>query len=214
MITIVVASCISIPERLDYLNRCLTPLKKQLPDAEILIGFDKHGVDVEGATCYTHDHGMGHSWNWGIKQAKNNVIFQMEDDWFEHTNAIQERIDIGIDLIKDGDAFFRFTNMLHDWYKPGSIKVGDTSIKDRALYELNKCKFEDRCDGYNRYFYANHPHLKMKDFHDKVGYYLEDVIAPEVEIDMCAKVLKSNMRGFYLTENSMQHIGGASVREH
>ena len=227
MLSIVIAACAKTPERVVYLKRNIASLKKHWPDAEILVAFDKFfpekddlGVD----RTYHHTKGLGHSFNWGIKTAKHDVILQMEEDWMcnwcqegkpEPHKVIRVSEYAAKKVLEDPTTFVRLDNMSHDWYKPGHESLGVEEMTGRELFQLKKVGLLQRWqDGYNAYFYSNHPQIKHKNFHRYVGFFAENVSVPKVELDMCRKVLFSSVtKALYFEGNCFGHIGDMSVRE-
>lgn len=227
MFSIVVAACAKTPERVVYLKRNIASLRKHWPDAEILVAFDKFfpekddlGVD----RSYHHTKGLGHSFNWGIKAAKHDVILQMEEDWmcnwcYEGKPEPHKVIKISQyaveKVMKDPSTFVRLDNMRHDWYKPGSVNLGVEPSTSREIFQLNKVNdLRHWQNGYNPYFYSNHPHIKHRSFHEQVGDFAERVTVPKVELDMCKKVLfNPNSRCLFFEGNCFGHVGDVSVRE-
>lgn len=211
MFSIVICSCLNNLERKNYLLKVYSSLRKVFPDVEVLIAFDKTGDEIEGAKCYTHNHGMGHSFNWGIENASNEFIFQMEDDWniiYDKNNINEEtfrdKVFKRIEVIKEYGGIFRFTNLNPLWWN-GTFK--EMNQNDYKFLEANRCEKKDYYSGYNRYLYCNHPQLKHKDFHKKIGYYTEDCPPATVEIDMCEKFYNSTEPMFLEPFNVFGHIG-------
>ena len=221
MLSIVVCSCLNKPEREDYLKRNLDKIYEVFQNSgipfEILIGFDKYGKDIDGARCLTHDKGMGHSWNWGIKNAQYDYILQTEDDWAIKTD--QDRVpDIEtflyllkkrMQVIDKYNGIFRFTYTDDEFWSSGKKQMNDF---DYDFLELNKPK-EYKNFTWDMYYYTNHPHLKKKNLHEKVGYYLENEPPHMVEIDMCEKYFNSGERTFVSPFFTIVHIGSVQSRK-
>lgn len=229
-LSIVIAACAKTPERVVYLKRNIASLRKHWPDAEILVGFDKFfpenpsPVDLDVNHVYCHKSGLGRSFNWGIETATHEVILQMEEDWMcnwcqdgkpESHKVIKISKYAANRVLQDPSTFVRLDNMRHDWYKPGSISLGTEESTDRELFQLNKINdLRHWQNGYNPYFYSNHPHIKHRSFHRQVGDFTENVSVPKVELDMCRKVLfNHNSKCLFFEGNCFGHIGDMSVRE-
>jgi hypothetical protein len=214
VITIVIASCLNHPIRKDCLLRTVSSLKETFPEAEFLIGFDKFGEEIEGCKCHIHERGLGHSWNWGIQEATNDFILQTEDDWdiLVDKNELRRNVEEQIKVIDKYSGIFRLDNMNHSWWESGCTP----RVNENFLFlELNRpVEVLDFEKTLQFYYYCNHPHLKKKNLHEKVGYFVEDQPPHVVEFDMCDKYLKSGERVFFQPFNSFAHIGeGISARE-
>ena len=221
MVSVIICSCLNKPERLEYLDRCVKNIKYIFDNnVEILIAFDKHGMEIEDTVCYTHNKGMGHSWNWGIQNAKNDYILQIEDDWvIEIGGANQENLptkesffhhlENRIKVLEKNDGFFKFTHLGDDIYKTGKTEL------DMDGYKFLEWKKSEKfmLNTWEIYRYSNQPHLKKKSFHDDIGYYLENEPPHKVEVDMCYKLHLSDKRVYSCPFFTFVHIGRESSRE-
>ena len=217
-ISVVISSCLNRPEREGYLQRCIENIKETMGDVEILIGFDRYGKEIDGAKCYTHEMGLGHSWNWGIQNASNEFILQMEDDWtivFKkgHVESLREDIIEKIPILKKFDGIYRFGNLCSDnapWYN-GYLTL---NIDGREIYELKRMDSYKHND-FSMYYYSNQPHFKKKDIHSKIGYYKENEPPHAVESHMCENYYMSSKKVFFSPSDSFDfvHIGQARSRE-
>jgi len=162
---------------------------------------------------------MGHSWNWCIENATNDIILQTEDDWVieiggrnmervPDKNSFFYHLNNRIKVIEEYGGMFKFTNIDDKFWTSGKTV---RSLNGYNFKELNKPK-TFMLNTWDMFIYSNQPHLKKKDFHKKVGFYLENVSVPEVEIDMCKKVYNSNERVFLNSFFTLVHIGFASSR--
>jgi len=220
MISVVICSCLNKPEREEYLKRCVDNLRSILGDEiEILIGFDKHGKDIDGAKCYTHDKGMGHSFNWGIQNASFDDILQIEDDWIiEIGGNNMERVpdkeaffyhfENRLKVLNERGGIFKFTNIDDSQWSPGKT---DHILQGYEFKELNRSNVF-RYGSWEMYIYSNQPHMKKKDFHDKVGYFLENAPPDKVEVDMCKKVFDSGEPVFLCPFFTLIHVGMVQSR--
>ncbi len=219
-VSIVICSCLNKPERLEYLNECISNIKKLLGEnVDILIGFDKHGTEIEGAKCYTHNKGMGHGFNWGIQNAKNEYILQIEDDWIieigggnerflPNLDALHYHISNRIKILEKYDGIFKFTHLGDDHYKSGKVEL---NFEDYKFLEWNKPE-EYKINTWDIFRYSNQPHLKRKNLHEEIGWYKEEVPPHEVEEDMCRKLQLSDKRVFSCPFFTFIHIGTESSR--
>lgn len=215
MISIVISSCLNKEERKEYLLKVVCGLRIVFRDSEIIVCFDKYGESkIDGAdVCYTHNNGLGHSWNWGIKNSSNDFVLQMEDDWIlkeKYFGIFTDIVNNGIEVIKRFGGIFRLENMEKDWWTPGNTKK---NIGNNCFFELNKPKKVNWGNDYLMYYYANHPQLKSKNIHkDKIGLFLENSPPHEVESDMCKKFFDSGEKVFFIKENTFFHIGDIRSR--
>lgn len=220
-VSIVICSCLNKPARVEYLDKCVENINQVFgPDMDILIAFDKYGKEIDGARCYTHDHGMGHGWNWGIKNAKNDLILQIEDDWIVEIGGNNEKeiptlerfyyhLGNRIKVVNQFGGIFKFTFINDEYYPSGKTPQ---EYEGYNFLEYNRPQSYVN-NTWDMYYYANQPHLKKKKLHDKVGYYLEDAPPEKVEIDMCKKYYDSGERVFACPFFTFIHIGFQSARK-
>lgn len=211
--SIVIASCLNKPEREIYLTKVLEALRKSFPKVEILIAFDKKGKIIPGCRCYIHNKGLGHSFNWGMKNASNDLILQMEDDWII-LDELFKNIQTWIKVVSTQGGNLRLTHPVPKEWIPGKTEI---KMDGTVYYELNKPRIPEhwKCidvNNWNIYYYSNHPHIKNRKIHDKIGYYIEGASVPDVEIDMCIKYLRGNEPTFLSTSWEVTHIGNVSSR--
>lgn len=218
-ISVVIASCLNKPEREGYLKKSIESIYKNMKNFEIIVCFDKYGKDIDGVKCYTHDKGMGHSWNSGIRNAENNLILQIEDDWVLEVGGRNEKnipnresffyhLENRINIVEKSDGLFKFTNIDDEFWPPGKIKHDFDGYKCKEL--RRPLTFNPL--SWDMYIYSNQPHLKKKSFHEDVGYYVENCPPSIVEIDMCKKVFNSNKNIFLSDFFTFVHIGVARSR--
>lgn len=227
MISVCIASCLIHYEREVYLDKCVTSIRKEFPDAEILIAFDKVGKGVPGCKSYVHQKGLGHSWNWGMQEAKNDIILQTEDDWVTEADFLGHGY--GELAAKAGRAQFmstqdpllitRLDNVTNadmvKWYYPGWKEIGKyNDYQPRTMVEMNKCRIEEVTNGFNQYFYCNRPQFKNRKVHEAIGWYPEDVTVPNVEIVMGRRFIAyPGTRVVAYNHNSFVHVGNVQVRQ-
>lgn len=224
-ITIAIASCLIKPEREQYLHKAIKTIRAEFPDAEFLIAFDKKGTDIPGCKTYTHDKGLGHSWNWCLQNASNTLVLQTEDDWSTEAaylgvapGELRAKAVVAQHMIdQDALVITRLDNVANPdmikWYYPGWV-VRETNLVGRDILELNKCLPHDIGRGFNQYFYCNRPQFKHKDFHKTVGWYPEGVTVPTVEVVMGRQVIETpGTRVVAYNHNSFVHDGAVQVRQ-
>lgn len=221
MLSIAIASCLNSEERKEYLDRCIKNISELFKNKniEILIGFDKYGKEIDGAKCYTHNNGMGHSWNWAIEEAKNDFILQIEDDWIVEIaqgnmenmpteESFFNHLNNRIDILREFGGIYRFTSVDNEHWSSGKTI---RKKNDYEYIELNRPKkFNENT--WDMYYYSNQPHLKTKSFIKNVGKYIENSPPHIVEIDMCKKYYNSGQRVFMSNFFTLVHIGVKSAR--
>lgn len=222
MISIIISSCLNKPERKEYLKDVLIEFKRIIPYAEILVAFDKYGEKMECVDkSIVHNNGLGYSWNWGIKEAKNDFILQTEDDWIlkfdgdcenKECNNSESFLDIlkkRINVVEKYGGIYKFDNMDVDWWKAGN---SETDCDGYKFFELNKpIKYVH--NNLSMYYYSNHPHLKSKKLHEKIGYYLEGMAPHFVEEEMCKRYYFSGEKIFFSKYKVFEHLGHVSARD-
>ena len=223
-LSIIIASYLRFEERLDILKRTIKNLRKYFPLSEIIVLFDKLGIEnVEGADiCITHDNGLGYSWNYGVDIAKNNYILQTEDDWIFRDlitkNITNDLLNKSFKLLNndkvecvrmDGAMFSKIGGSMG--YPLGHQK----KIYENLEYYIYNIPTEDdvKRNGWLKYYFCNHPHLKLKS-KIKNFKYIENERPNKVETDACLKwrTNKYNCAYISLFENKdksyFKHIGG------
>jgi hypothetical protein len=226
-LSVCIASCLIHPSREEYLNKCISSIKKDFPNAEFLVAFDKVGKEIPGCKTYVHQKGLGHSWNWGMQEAKHSLILQTEDDWVTEAEFLGHGYgELAAKVMRaktmssqDPLLITRLDNVTNadmaKWYYPGwreVMKVND--YQERTFVEMNKCSLPDIFRGFNQYFYTNRPHFKMRKFHELVGWYPEEVSVPRVELDYGRHVIATQgTRVVAYNHNSFVHVGSVQVRQ-
>ena len=221
MISICIASCLNYPERNKYLEKVIKSCKTCFSsyELEFLIGFDKYGTEIDGTKCYTHNKGLGHSWNWCIQNASYDLILQIEDDWkveigngnignIDSKEDFMNHVNNRIDIINEYGGIYKFTNIDDKFWSNGKTEREFNGYKFKELNKPDKYK----PNTWDMYLYSNQPHLKNKNLHDKVGYFKENVCPAKVEIDMCEQFFKSNERVFLSPFFTFVHIGVVQSR--
>lgn len=220
MISVSICSCLENPERIKYLEKCVSSIRDNIPNVEILIGFDKKGIEIDGAVCYTHNRGMGHSWNWAMKKASYDYVLQIEDDWrieigggnkeyIPTRDSFLEKLKNRIKVLDKYDGIFRFTCVDDQFWKCGKTKI---ELDKYNFLELNRPS-SYVFNSWEMFYYSNQPHLKGKHLHDHVGYYIEDSPPHAVESHMCQKYWESEYKIFMEQFFTLVHIGVVSARD-
>ena len=226
-ISVCIASCLIHKDREVYLDRCISSIKRDFPNAEYLIAFDKKGKDIPGCKTYTHEKGLGHSWNWAITEAKNNLILQTEDDWVTEADflghgfgELAAKAELAMKMTEEDPLLItRLDNVTNadmvKWYYPGWKEIGKYNFyQERTMVEMNKCRISEIGTGFNQYFYCNRPQFKDVRFHQLIGWYPEGITVPNVEISMGRHILMTpRTRVVAYNHNSFVHIGDTQVRQ-
>lgn len=225
MITIAIASCLVKPEREAYLMQSIDSIRKEFPDGEFLVAFDKVGKEIPGCKTYVHQLGLGHSWNWCLQNAKHDLVLQTEDDWQTEAAFLghgfgelrEKSYRVQQWHKEDPNIIVRLDNVANPdmikWYHPGWNRIG-TDGHNREMLELNKCAPRDIGRGFNQYFYCNRPQFKHKDLHKTVGWYPEQVTVPTVELEMGrTMILAPKTRVLAYNHNSFVHVGTIQARQ-
>lgn len=229
MLSILIAGCLKDPARVKYMDQTIASLRADFPEADYLIGLDNTNDSVAAATAdrypfarvKSHTQGLGHSWNWGLQEARHDMILQTEEDWMTEgawsgrPSDLKEKVKTAMDVCgQDPGTFFRFDNMIQPHNDGRILSAGLCPNTGKPLYTLAKPPLADWYKGFNMYFYSNRPQIKSKRFHDLVGLYPERVTVPNVEVLMCKAVLfAQNTKVIFWDHNTFIHIGDVSVRQ-
>jgi len=157
--------------------------------------------------------GLGYNTNKGLKEAKGEYIFQIQDDWvvkdefFERKEDDKNFIEVAIEMFnkKKDVQFLRYTTTKREYkaYKEADVFMIDDRFKAK-IYKYNKVG--------KGYLYSDRPHIKKRSFHRNIGFYKEFVSVPNTERDMGRKfqeqekVKMGQLEDFFI----FRHIG----REH
>jgi len=223
-LSIIISSYLKLKERFDILKRVIVNFRKYFPKAEIIVMFDKFGVEeMENVDkCIIHNNGLGYSWNYGIKIAKNDYILQTEDDWiiknFININIINSLVNKSYILLKNDlvecvrldAAMFSYIGG-SDGYPLGYI---EKKYEDINYFIYNIPTDEDvKQNGWLKYYFCNHPHLKLKSKLTNFKY-KENVRPNIVEYDICKQWRYNKLNCAYINlinnkdKKYVQHIGG------
>lgn len=194
-LSIIISSYLGFKERLNILEKVVENLRKYFPKSEIIVLFDKLGVDsVKGVNkCITHKNGLGYSWNHGIEIAKNNYILQTEDDWeiknFINKDTIDKLITQSFELLNDDKVeCIRIDAAMFDkiggsiCYPLGYQKLEHNNI-EYWIYNI-PTEEDVKKNGWLKYYFCNHPHLKLKSKINSFKY-IENERPNIVETDAC-----------------------------
>lgn len=216
-ISVCMAGCLIIPERIRYMEKSIESLIRFLPKSEYIIGLDRGVKEPDGwrerfpvnMKIKVHDNGLGHSWNWAYKESNKKYILHMEEDWavLEPEN-FQKIFSGAIEVVEKYDGIFRFDNMCQDFWKSGWTHKKD---KDFEYFELNR---PPNLKDLNMYYYSNRPHLRKNNLSERLELWnVENASPPIVEFTMCEKYYNTGQRVHFHNSTSIGHIGDKSIRD-
>jgi glycosyltransferase involved in cell wall biosynthesis len=202
-VSVVIASCFLVPERLKYLTLTVARLKEKLLKFynddrncfEIIVCVDKSEDDIrhlEVDKVYYHKKGLGHSFNMGIELASNELILQIEDDWL--VNHREWDLDMIYNVLQKSS-----TNAIFKVYPEPSSKIYKCDSENKVIY-----------NGTMHPVYSNWPHFKLKSAF--TGKYVENRAPPLVEVNMVEQYHRNRWDAYHIS-CYFQHIGYRSIRE-
>lgn len=215
-ISVCIAGCLLIPERIEYMEKSISSFVRFLPKAEYWLGLDR-GIGVPDGwldqfpvdiNVNVHNRGLGHSWNWGYKNATKKFILHSEEDWavLEPQN-FQKIFSGAMDVVDKHDGIFRFDNMCQDFWKPGWTPQREGEFD---YFQLNR---PPNLNGWNLYYYSNRPHLRRNGLSGRLGLWNpENVPPPDVETQMCRDYYGTNQPVNFFNRTLIGHIGTESIR--
>lgn len=220
-ITIIVSSCLSNQGKFSCLINSINNIRTFLQNSEIIIGFDKIGPnDLQmkelnayyNLSYFTHNNGLGYTFNHGNRLAKNDIILQTEDDW-----VIQNRYLTTSNEFKT--LLFKATQVLNK-HNNSCVRLDGgmfDEIGGSSGYPLgwNEHTLTETCKYYSyilpsrkqmeeniwlHYAFSNHPHLKFKKITIN-NPYPENVSPAIVENDYSVKWILNKYDIFYVPIN-------------
>ena len=181
-ISVVISSCMVDINRKYCLFRTVKNILFYLPNSEIIICFDKKGLNIDefienkitNIKLINHDRGLGHSFNYGSQVSKNNIILQIEDDWIIQNKNILNKTDFKNLLFKcllvlkeDKQSCVRLDGAMFDEIGgSNSYQNGYTALtNDKFNYYKYNLPTKQQMDNnfWLHYAFCNHPHLKLKE---------------------------------------------------
>lgn len=147
----------------------------------------------------TRNEGLGANTNKGIRAATGQYILQLQDDW--ECRGPSDFLHDGVMLMEDIPwiGFIHFCAVDHlRLYKT----IHDNKGRKICVFENDQSK-----DSSAVYNYSDRPHLKRKDFHERIGYYKENAPMTVTELDFCNRFVSQN-------KISAAHIQGLSCFVH
>ena len=156
--------------------------------------------------------GMGANTNKGIRAAKGDYVFQIQDDFLctRRCDFIQEGLEILRDCSQVG--MVRFHNVKH-------LPNYRTTTTDSEM-SVRLLDFEQPPGNLSLYVYCDSPQLKAKNFHETLGWYREDLPLGETEDEFCRRFLAQRDLAIAVPEHQLEsgemfvHIGKkASTRK-
>jgi len=215
-ISVCMAGCLLVPERIKYMTQSLNSLICFLPKAEYWIGLDRNINVPEGwanqfpvdLNIKVHNKGLGHSWNWSYKEATRKFILHMEEDWAVLEPEKFDKIFGGAMVVVDKhDGIFRFDNMCQDFWRPGWTVRKEGEFDH---FELNR---PPNLTSWNLYYYCNRPHLRKNGLSGRLNLWnIENAPPPTVETTMCEKYYYTGQKVHFYNRTLIGHIGSESIR--
>lgn len=145
----------------------------------------------------TTNQGIGHNTNKGIRRASGDFILQLQDDWVMHKCCDYIEQSIAALNTHHDVVMIRYTETEgYDFQTPRNFEDFFAHIQcSKATKGPNKqlkvFSKEQSDPDMNRVIYSDHPHLKRKLCHEKIGYYAEGIKMELTELDMSTKFLNS-----------------------
>jgi GT2 family glycosyltransferase len=149
------------------------------------------------------NEGLGKNTNKGIKAADGKYVLQLQDDWLligagnfieAAVEVMEEFPDIGMVRYRELHQDSPFSERQSNSGRPVWVLRDDLELLSQSQEFAS---------------YTDNPHLKRKEFHERLGFYLEDVPMTKMEIDFVWRVARQNeIKVAYIPEmNVFQHIG-------
>lgn len=131
------------------------------------------------------NRGLGASVNRGLRAARGAYILYLQDDWVctRRSDFVQE----GIEAIESVPrlGLVRLTG------PNAAFEAFETMRTPSGLAVL--LPLLGRPDSYQGiYVYSQNPHLKTRDFHDRLGYFAEGLRGTQTEDEFCRRFLEQN----------------------
>jgi hypothetical protein len=223
-LSIIISSFLKVNERLDILKRVIINLRNYFPKSEIIVLFDKFGVNsLEGVDkCITHNKGLGYTFNYGCDIASNEFILQTEDDWIIKPYITKEQVNYLLEssynLLKNNkmECIRIDAAMFSEIGKSIGYPLGyqEYIFNDIKYYIYNLPSDKDMENNkWLKYYFCNHPHFKLKKIMNKFKY-IEDVPPNKVEHNACILWRQLNYNCGYIhidkifKDSLVRHIGG------
>lgn len=149
--------------------------------------------------------GLGNNQNKGIVAAKGEYLLQLQDDWLCHgpgdfiqgaLEVFAKKPDIGLIRLWNHKGF----NIPYDLYQTA----------DGRRVRIYESVYDHLPSERHDYVYSDRPHIKRRSFHEKLGYYREDIFMNDMEIEFCERFEKqTEIKGATIEEyaETFEHIG-------
>lgn len=127
------------------------------------------------------NRGLGGNNNQGIRAARGDYHFYLQDDWecTERGDWMQECLAVLESHPQVG--------LVHCRIMPHATNY--TTEQMSSGHELRLMDFEQPPGPHSIWVYSDGPALKRPDFHEKVGWFVENTDVAATEVDMCHKFL-------------------------
>lgn len=220
-ISVVIASCLINQGKFSCLINSINSIRTFSQNSEIIIGFDKTGPNdlqlkelsvYDNLSHFTHNRGLGYTFNHGNKLAKNDIILQTEDDWIIRNRYLTTPNEFKTLLFKATQVLNKHDNSCVRLDGGMFDEIGGSNG-----YPLgwNKHRLTETCKYYSyvlptrtqmeeniwlHYAFCNHPHLKLKKITVN-NPYPENVSPAIVENDYSVNWILNKYNVFYVPIN-------------
>ena len=193
LISVILASY----NRSDYLKRSLDAFWSccTYPNLELIVSDDGSSPEhvqqilklpVDRIVFAKKNQGLGANNNQGLRQAKGDYIFYLQDDFLCHHRGdfMQDALEIlqtheHVGLVK---MIFEDT-----WQRYETCYTQ----KNHRLYQI--LSNQQPASSRHIYIYSDSPHLKKRDFHTRLGNYREGLPVGQTEEEFCKRFLEKNV---------------------
>lgn len=192
--------------RLDCLIETIESFKSKCKykNIEFIIADDNSNKDVKKeilnlkvdilVTNYTNK-GLGNNTNNALYCCRGDYILQLQDDWLyigkedliEKSILLFEKNE-DIDIIRYYNKKLYHTKKIDDYFS--KIDLDNITSEEKKI------------------LYSDTPHMKKKCFHEKYGYYMENINMNQMEIKFAENFSKkSNLNVVFSNSDQFKHIG-------
>ena len=145
------------------------------------------------------NQGMGANQNKGIRAARGQFIFHLQDDFVcrKRCDFIQESLEVLREVPEIGIIRYGEVWALNRY----RVVTTSSGLKVRSF------DWQQDDPKYGLYVYSDHPHLKRREFHETLGWYAEGLPVGKTEDEFCRRFLAAKrwrlgyIEGYDLFEN-------------
>jgi len=178
--------------RVQYLRRSLEAFRDccTYPNLEFILSDDGSTPEQQALmrrlpfdtfVMATKNEGMGANQNKGIRAARGQFIFHLQDDFVcqKRCDFIQESLEVFHEVPEIG--YIRYGDVSHlKCYKPLTTSSG---LRVRSF------DWQQDDPEFGIYVYSDRPHLKRREFHETMGWYAEGLPVGQTEDEFCRRCL-------------------------